>query len=71
MVEAKKLSLVPRLWLGMPIGGLLPEFAAEPLLMHFQPEARNENFVSLVFWLKLTPMSIAVPLQRGLFQEFL
>ncbi|MHC5824335.1 MAG: hypothetical protein ACYT04_52985 [Nostoc sp.] len=29
---------------------------------HFQPEARNE--VLKEFWLKLTPMSIAVPLRQ-------
>ncbi|MEH2319461.1 MAG: hypothetical protein V7K24_20585 [Nostoc sp.] len=53
-----------------PTGNAVQE--AEPLEkrqsrqeQHFQPEAGNE--VLKWFALKLTPMSIAVPLARGLF----
>ncbi|QFS42787.1 hypothetical protein GXM_00260 [Nostoc sphaeroides CCNUC1] len=59
-------SLVPSLRLGMPIKRLrLPYWRQSHQEMHFQPEAGNE--ILKEFLLKLTPMSIAVPLQHGLF----
>ncbi|MEH2436501.1 MAG: hypothetical protein V7K25_20030 [Nostoc sp.] len=39
-----RVYLIPSWRLGMPMRGLPPPLlAAEPLLMHFQPEARNEK----------------------------
>ena len=53
--------LVPSLRLGMPNERLRLKTSGRAAIdLHFQPEAGNE--VLKRFWLKLTPMSSAVPL---------